>query len=409
MVTHDARAAAIAHRVLFLADGVIVRELGECDSHEILTVMEEVAPREPPHDVVRHPRALGRKLRTALTAIAIVLGVAMISGTFVLTDTIDAGVRRDLHRRTQNADAVISGKRRSTDIDNGERARTPAFDETLLPKVRELPEVAARSRAASQRRHTLDRPGREGDRLGGAPNLGLASTRRNRPSTRSTRRRARGPRPDEVVDRQRAPAKKEPRGRRRHRRPERGTGRDFRISGIVQLARSRSAARRWPGSTSRRRRRLFASEGQLDEIASRRSRRTESQLVSRRSTVLPPTRRCGRCHGRWKTDAADTNGFITFLQRLPARVRRHRALRRGFVIANSLSITIAQRTREFATLRTLGASRRQILQVDHRRGARRRHPRVGGRPVPRARPRQVALRALRRRRASPPEQRARCS
>ena len=43
MVTHDARAAAIANRVLFLADGEIVRELGECDSHEILTVMEEVA------------------------------------------------------------------------------------------------------------------------------------------------------------------------------------------------------------------------------------------------------------------------------------------------------------------------------------------------------------------------------
>jgi len=31
------------------------------------------------------------------------------------------------------------------------------------------------------------------------------------------------------------------------------------------------------------------------------------------------------------------------------------------VIANSLSITIAQRTREFATLRTLGASRQQIM------------------------------------------------
>ena len=31
----------------------------------------------------------GRKLRTFLTALAIVLGVAMISGTYVLTDTID--------------------------------------------------------------------------------------------------------------------------------------------------------------------------------------------------------------------------------------------------------------------------------------------------------------------------------
>jgi putative ABC transport system ATP-binding protein len=43
MVTHEARAAATAHRVLFLADGLIVRELGECDAHRILEVMEEVA------------------------------------------------------------------------------------------------------------------------------------------------------------------------------------------------------------------------------------------------------------------------------------------------------------------------------------------------------------------------------
>jgi putative ABC transport system permease protein len=32
---------------------------------------------------------LGRKLRAVLTGIAIVLGVAMISGTYVLTDTVD--------------------------------------------------------------------------------------------------------------------------------------------------------------------------------------------------------------------------------------------------------------------------------------------------------------------------------
>ncbi len=43
MVTHDARAAAVAHRVLFLADGRIVRELGECDAHTIHNVMEELA------------------------------------------------------------------------------------------------------------------------------------------------------------------------------------------------------------------------------------------------------------------------------------------------------------------------------------------------------------------------------
>ena len=43
MVTHDARAAAIADRVLFLADGLIVKDLGRSDAHEVLSVMEELA------------------------------------------------------------------------------------------------------------------------------------------------------------------------------------------------------------------------------------------------------------------------------------------------------------------------------------------------------------------------------
>jgi len=43
MVTHDARAAAIADRILFLADGLIVKDLGATDAHEVLAVMEELA------------------------------------------------------------------------------------------------------------------------------------------------------------------------------------------------------------------------------------------------------------------------------------------------------------------------------------------------------------------------------
>jgi putative ABC transport system ATP-binding protein len=43
MVTHDANAAAIADRILFLADGRIVRDLGSSDAHEVLEVMNELA------------------------------------------------------------------------------------------------------------------------------------------------------------------------------------------------------------------------------------------------------------------------------------------------------------------------------------------------------------------------------
>ena len=45
MVTHEARAAAIADRVLFLADGRIVRDLGRTTQHDILQAMEELADR----------------------------------------------------------------------------------------------------------------------------------------------------------------------------------------------------------------------------------------------------------------------------------------------------------------------------------------------------------------------------
>ena len=53
---------------------------------------------------------LGRKLRTALTAIAIVLGVAMISGTYVLTDSISNAFDAIFTQSYRGTDAVISGQ-----------------------------------------------------------------------------------------------------------------------------------------------------------------------------------------------------------------------------------------------------------------------------------------------------------
>ena len=75
-------------------------------------------------------------------------------------------------------------------------------------------------------------------------------------------------------------------------------------------------------------------------------------------------------------------------RRLPharaARPRRRRLLVGGFIIFNTFSITVAQRTREFGLLRAMGATRRQILGRRRRRGARDRDGRLGGRASPRA-------------------------
>ena len=45
MVTHESRAAAIADRVLYLADGLIVKDIGKSSAHDIMEAMEEVTAR----------------------------------------------------------------------------------------------------------------------------------------------------------------------------------------------------------------------------------------------------------------------------------------------------------------------------------------------------------------------------
>src|SRR2546421_10096812 len=83
---------------------------------------------------------LGRKLRTILTMVAIVLGVAMVSGTFVLTDSIDKAFGSIFTDARKGSDAVITGKA-ATSTNNGSSA--PTLESALLAEGRAVPDVAA--------------------------------------------------------------------------------------------------------------------------------------------------------------------------------------------------------------------------------------------------------------------------
>src|SRR2546430_13449487 len=83
----------------------------------------------------------GRKFRASLTALAVVLGVAMISGTYVLTDTINNGFDTIFTQSYKNADVVVSGKVAFMNA-NGNGVEPPSFAESTLAKVRRLPGVA---------------------------------------------------------------------------------------------------------------------------------------------------------------------------------------------------------------------------------------------------------------------------
>src|SRR5581483_11065827 len=81
----------------------------------------------------------GRKLRAVLTALAIVLGVAMVSGSFVLTDSIQKAFHSLFASSYANTDAVVSGQK-LVDYSNSGNATLPA---SLLSRVRSLPDVEA--------------------------------------------------------------------------------------------------------------------------------------------------------------------------------------------------------------------------------------------------------------------------
>src|SRR4029453_13139256 len=80
---------------------------------------------------------LGRKFRAILTGLAIVLGVAMVSGTYVLTDTISKAFDNIFSGSYKNTAAVISGKQIFKFSSSG-NATVPA---SLLARVKQLPDV----------------------------------------------------------------------------------------------------------------------------------------------------------------------------------------------------------------------------------------------------------------------------
>ena len=66
----------------------------------------------------------------------------MISGTYVLTDSIDQAFERIFNDIRAGSNAVISGKS-EFDLSDGSGVTEPTFDESLLPEVQALPAVAA--------------------------------------------------------------------------------------------------------------------------------------------------------------------------------------------------------------------------------------------------------------------------
>jgi putative ABC transport system permease protein len=304
---------------------------------------------------------LGRKLRTSLTAIAIVLGVAMVAGTFMLTDSIDKAFNSIFTDVRAGSNAVISGKT-AFDISSDAGSTAPTLDDSLLGTVRGLSDVEAAEGSVDGQAQLI---GKNGKAIvyGGAPNLGFSIA--NGASRFNPLKLVEGSWPqrgDVVIDESTAKKEHFKIGQSVGLQAE-GPARRLRISGFVRFGSvSTIGGATLSGFDLPTAQELFDKRGRLDEIAvAAKPGVTDERLVGELQGVLPPTAQVKTAAQQAKDDAAETNGFISFLRGFLLAFGGIALFVGSFVIANSLSITIAQRAREFATLRTVGASRRQIL------------------------------------------------
>jgi putative ABC transport system permease protein len=303
----------------------------------------------------------GRKLRTALTALAVVLGVAMVSGTLVLTDSIDKAFNFIYTDVRKGSDVVVTGKS-AIDLTQGQGSFAPTIDQSLLAKVRALPDVAQADGNVNGEAQLVDAKGKA-IVFGGAPNLGFSIENGDSNFNPLVLVEGAWPKAGEVVIDHSTASKKHLKLGGDVGVQTEGPVEQFRISGIVRFGSAAAlGGATLAGFDLPTAQRLFKKVGKLDEIAiAAKPSVTEEQVLREIREILPSTAQARSGTQQAREDAKQTNSFISFLRNFLLAFGGIALFVGSFVIANSLSITIAQRTRELATMRTLGASRRQVL------------------------------------------------
>jgi putative ABC transport system permease protein len=305
----------------------------------------------------------GRKLRAVLTALAIVLGVSMISGTLVLTDAIDRAFDRIFVESYAGTDAVVTSAESDISFE-GESATAPPFSEDVLEQVREVSSVdlAVGSVFEETAVKIIDRDGEPIS--GNAPTFGFgldSSVPRFNPLELKEGRWPSGP--DEVaID---AGTADDEQYRIGERVPVASFEalREFRVVGIAQYPGVESIG----GATFAvfdvpTAQRLLDQIGQLDAISvAAEGGTTPEQLVRDLEEELPETVQVRTGVEQADEDSGEIATFTNIIRYFLLSFGFVALFVGAFVIFNTLSMTVAQRTRELATLRTIGASRRQLL------------------------------------------------
>jgi putative ABC transport system permease protein len=303
-----------------------------------------------------------RKVRALLTAFAVVIGVSMVSGTFILTDTMQRTFDGLFAASYDKTDAVIDGKEIVKGSTSGNGVTIPA---SLLEQVRDLPEVeAAGGTVAPEESNIADIIGSDG-RAVAQESLGLSIDPENERFSPLAIKTGEWPHGFGQVAIDAGTAEKEhyavgdkvtiatP-----------GKRAQYEVTGTVSFGGVDSlgfgSVAVWDVSTAQS---LLHREGRYDTISIAAKPGTPTaDLVRAVKPLVPAELEVKDAAAEADEQAADINSGMNYVRYFLLGFGGIALFVGAFVIFNTLSITVAQRTREFATLRTLGASRKQVLR-----------------------------------------------
>jgi putative ABC transport system permease protein len=307
---------------------------------------------------------LGRKLRAVLTAIAIVLGVAMVTGTFVLTDTIDRAFTTIFSSAYDDTDAVVTGTKTVEWSQTGRDTVAPE----LLAQVRGLPQVESAAGTIldvsgdGNQATIVDKQGEP--IVGNNPTFGLGVNPQDEqfnPFRLVEGDWASGS-SEVVLDKSTATKHDFAVGDRVEVAGD-GPGRAYTVTGIATFGNVDSLG----GATIalfdvETAQQVLRKDG-FDAIAvAAKDGVSQPELLAGIGDVLPGNAEVRTGAQQAEEDQKGIDEFLAFIRYFLLAFGGIALFVGAFVIFNTLSITVAQRTRELGTLRTLGASRRQVLR-----------------------------------------------
>ncbi|HEU5160243.1 MAG TPA: FtsX-like permease family protein [Streptosporangiaceae bacterium] len=305
---------------------------------------------------------LAHKLRLALTALAIVLGVGFVAGTYVLTDTINKTFTELFTQATKGVDVAVRTSATFTGQMGEQRAPMPA---ALRDRIAGVPGVRS---AEGQVYGYAQLVGKNGKVVstGGAPAIGLSVPVTPEFRNATTLRSGGYPAgPGQVAVDARTAKRQHFAVGDRIKILFTGPPGEFTVTGVIgfgeadNLAGATLAA--FDLSTAQR---VLGRAGSYDEIDIVAAPGTDAaRLRDRIGAALGPAYQVLTGEQLAEDSAKSIGQFVDVVNYALLAFAFVALFVGSFIIVNTFSIILAQRTRELALLRCLGATRRQLLRM----------------------------------------------